>query len=103
VKKLLLILTLLLSLTANSQLDLEHPFHRRENHKLVLKEHGWFTISLGTTILASSYYIHLKHGKESGVDKRVRAGGLIFSTTIGVGLHVISWKLAPKKSNPKFL
>jgi hypothetical protein len=39
-------------------------------NRIVLKEHGWFTVSLGTTILSSSYFIHYNYDtngvKESG-------------------------------------
>lgn len=92
----ILLLNTFLSFSQINQNTYEPP------KRLVLKEDGWFTISLGTTILASSYFIHFNYDA-NGVKKGVRNGGLIFATTIGVGLHIISWEVKPKRrSIPKF-
>ena len=100
-KKLLLIFLLsIFSLNVNAQQY--RPNLYKPNKRLVLKEDGWFTISLGTTIMASSYFIHFNYDT-NGVKEEVRVGGLTFATTIGVGLHIISWKLEDQhRSRPKF-
>lgn len=96
---------IILLLVANTSFGQDYLFNRQIDPKyptkIVLRDEGWFTISLGTTILASSYFIHYAYGT-NGVDPKVRTGGLVFATTIGVGLHVISWKRENIKHYPKF-
>jgi heme/copper-type cytochrome/quinol oxidase subunit 3 len=89
--KILIMVVMLFTSNCYSQLikkDIQKP------NRIVLKEHGWFTVSLGTTILSSSYFIHYNYDT-NGVKESVRIGGLTFSTTIGIGLHIISWERKP--------
>jgi Mlc titration factor MtfA (ptsG expression regulator) len=93
--RLLTILSLIITLNCSAQdfiikKDLEKPT------RIVLKDYGWFTLSLGTVILSSSWFIDQKWGPNSGVDKPMRNVGLGFSTTVSVGLYIISWERVSK-------
>lgn len=105
-KTLLLALMLLLSHLASGQYiqDNVHALFR-ENGKLKLAEHGVFSLSLGTVVGASTYYIHNKAGKEAMTPPII--GGVVFSYTVTVGLYIISFDRNPpkytKSKHPRWL
>ena len=93
-KAILLATLLLFSPIAQSQKD----------YKIVLAENGIFTLSLGTLIGTSTYYIHKKADKEQITPPVI--GGMTFSYTISVGLYIISFDKKPikhKSKHPRWL
>jgi hypothetical protein len=105
-KKLLLILFFLFHLKGFTQ-DFSINKSIQKPTKLVLKEDGWFTLSLGTVVLSSTWYIDQKWGVDSGIEKPIRISGLTFGTTISLGLYIVSWKRVSKpktiSKNPRWL
>jgi len=68
-----------------------------QQKRLVLADNGVFTLSLGTVVNTSTYYIHSVYKKEGGEMTPPIIGGVVFSGTIGVGLYIISFDTKPKK------
>jgi hypothetical protein len=77
----------------------------KEKGKIKLAEHGIFTLSLGTLIGTSTYYIHSKADKEQLTPPII--GGITFSYTMTVGLYIISFDRKPqvysKSKHPRWL
>lgn len=76
----------------------------RETGNIKLAEHGWFTLSMGTVIGASTYYIHHTAGKEAMTPPVI--GGVVFASTVTIGLYIISFdrdKNPQKSKHPRWL
>ena len=97
--KLILILLVMIPLLGYPQQVKRSDY---KTYKIVLSEDGPFTLFLGTTIIATNYFIHYTYDG-NGVSKEVKTGGLVFATTIGVGLYVISFdRKKIQRSKTKF-
>lgn len=68
----------------------------QQQTKIKLKDDGIVTLSFGVAIHTSTFLLHYNN-KLTPPQK----GGVIFASTVGVGLYIISFKKEYKKSNPK--
>jgi hypothetical protein len=72
-----------------------------------LADDGVFTLSLGTIISTSTFYIHNEYKKGGGVTTPVIVGGITFSSSITLGLYIISFDKKPirmtKSKHPRWL
>ena len=82
-------------------------FSHSQQSRIVLADNGVFTLSLGTAINTSTYYIHSKHKKDEGEMSPAIISGVMFSGTVGIGLYIISFDKKPikikKSKHPRWL